>query len=912
MSVYSWGSNRSGQLGHSLADRAHGSPESLSAFDGEAVRCAAGGDGHSLISTEFGHVYAFGRGTEGALGGSRLATAPREPRLVVELPDEAGVSVACGAHTSAAVTAAGDLYTWGLVHVELGRNAQEGTAVEGEGGAEAVAPANAGALTGLAAGRRAFAQDTVLQRVVQQSTEMWLRAEEDLNEELEEMARQGYEAADTDREYQGMLAVVTARRPVAIPRRAGIAGFVVEASCGWGHVMARCSDGSVFGCGYNDRGQLGLGHRINTATFERLSFFSDNNLFALQIACGQQHTLCRVLPAREREQAPQGGADLYVWGNGVLGQLGLGRRGVTKGRLTPCLHPQLQTRGSLGGVRHAAAGANHSLCVSRDGALFFFGHNEYGQGGSTRAAGRTDFDVDSQYRTFTPQRVQMPPHLRVARVSCGATFSLALSEDGEVYSFGWNEGGCLGRGTGHVSLAPLRVPSVGPPHTPPVVDIACGHIHAFCVAGSSDVLAPVLSRILTHSAPQDLRRRHREDVAIRAPNSPQLFLCHSFVLQARAPALAAQLGAAAEPFARLKAASDASAAAGPAALRGGAAAASRPSKASRAVMQLVREMDEKLLEQQRRRDAEQREFLGRGSSGSGGAEDAEERDGAEEEDLEALLSLVEVDAEDASPVTLRALLNYLYTDRLRCPAHKLHSLARLAAALQLPRLHALCARKARRAAPAEAAAEEASTFVEDLGACVEERGTADVAFVVEDAAARDAAEQQLAADLEEGAAAADGCAAMLERLRGGAPVLYAHRAVLELIPYFRALLSGNYVEGAAEDDVVRVDVSGFVEDGISMSALRRVMRFLYTGQRREVPSDDPQLAMGIAVAAGRIQLPLLLNHCERCLSLHIDDDPSNASTLLDFAKQFNLSRLRGRCALAMERMKPAGESKSFA
>lgn len=73
-------------------------------------------------------------------------------------------------------------------------------------------------------------------------------------------------------------------------------------------------------------------HRINTSEFKLVDYIS--NKFVLQVTCGQQHTVCRAVerdgPAVNAEaQHPlvgsEAGADVYVWGNGTLGQLGLGR-----------------------------------------------------------------------------------------------------------------------------------------------------------------------------------------------------------------------------------------------------------------------------------------------------------------------------------------------------------------------------------------------------------------------------------------------------------------------------------------------------------------------------------------------------------------------------------------------------------
>ena len=54
-----------------------------------------------------------------------------------------------------------------------------------------------------------------------------------------------------------------------------------------------------------------------------------NDKFVVQVACGQQHSVCRAVDRTGADvQTPlvgsDVGADVYVWGNGTLGQLGLG------------------------------------------------------------------------------------------------------------------------------------------------------------------------------------------------------------------------------------------------------------------------------------------------------------------------------------------------------------------------------------------------------------------------------------------------------------------------------------------------------------------------------------------------------------------------------------------------------------
>lgn len=55
--------------------------------------------------------------------------------------------------------------------------------------------------------------------------------------------------------------------------------------------------------------------------------------------------------------------DAYVWGNGILGQLGLGVRGSSKGRLRPTLVDALQQL-HPSGIADVGAGGNFTVAVT--------------------------------------------------------------------------------------------------------------------------------------------------------------------------------------------------------------------------------------------------------------------------------------------------------------------------------------------------------------------------------------------------------------------------------------------------------------------------------------------------------------------------------------------------------------------
>ena len=126
---------------------------------------------------------------------------------------------------------------------------------------------------------------------------------------------------------------------------------------------------------------------------------------------------------------------LWAWGTNLYGQLGVGS---TTRRDRP-----MQVSGLTGVVAVATRGA-HSLAVKSDGTVWAWGLNNYGQLGDGT---RTDRN--------TP--VQVPGLSDVVDVATSQGHSLALKRDGTVWAWGDNYYGQLGNGTKTQSLVPVQV-----------------------------------------------------------------------------------------------------------------------------------------------------------------------------------------------------------------------------------------------------------------------------------------------------------------------------------------------------------------------------------------------------------------------------------------------------------------------
>jgi alpha-tubulin suppressor-like RCC1 family protein len=117
--VWTWGDNRNGQLGDNTNTQRHAPVE---AYGLSNVVTIASGLYHMLALTSEGDVYAWGSNGQGQLGQNTVSmSSSNEPIQVSGLSNV--ISVSASAYSSAALTAGGEVYTWGDNEVgQLGRN----------------------------------------------------------------------------------------------------------------------------------------------------------------------------------------------------------------------------------------------------------------------------------------------------------------------------------------------------------------------------------------------------------------------------------------------------------------------------------------------------------------------------------------------------------------------------------------------------------------------------------------------------------------------------------------------------------------------------------------------------------------------------------------------------------------------
>ena len=138
--------------------------------------------------------------------------------------------------------------------------------------------------------------------------------------------------------------------------------------------------------------------------------------------------------------------------------------------------------GQIGSVTRAAISGNHSLVVTSSGQLYAFGNNGFGQLG--KIANVTPNPV--------PSLVTLPGQVGgVTQVAAGPYHSLVVTSSGQLYAFGYNYYGQLGNATNNGNPNPNPAPTlVGLPGAiGPVTQIAAGDLHSLALTSSGQLYA---------------------------------------------------------------------------------------------------------------------------------------------------------------------------------------------------------------------------------------------------------------------------------------------------------------------------------------------------------------------------------------------------------------------------------------
>ena len=186
---------------------------------------------------------------------------------------------------------------------------------------------------------------------------------------------------------------------------------IQQISCGMDFTVCIDEEGSVWSFGNNLHGQLGIGNKIMERTPQQIP-----NIPPMKsVSCGGYHTLLIT-----------NDSNLWSVGNNNHGQLFL------KNTIN-CVSPK---KTLFSNILKISSGTSHSLLQNQLGEIYVCGTNSHGQLG---------VNAKLNDNLIFPCRIEnCPPN--IIQIACGNNHTLFLDYDGNVFSAGDDEYGCLGIG----------------------------------------------------------------------------------------------------------------------------------------------------------------------------------------------------------------------------------------------------------------------------------------------------------------------------------------------------------------------------------------------------------------------------------------------------------------------------------
>ncbi|NDI35183.1 S-layer homology domain-containing protein [Chengkuizengella sediminis] len=211
---------------------------------------------------------------------------------------------------------------------------------------------------------------------------------------------------------------------------------MTQISLGDNHTVALDSEGKVYTWGNNEFGQLGLGDGVGEEINRPQKVENLSGKTIIQVSAGASHTV-----ALDSE------GTVFTWGNNSTGQLG---DNTTEQKNEPQEITIEVNDGVM--ITQVTTGRYHTVVLASDGTVYTWGENEYGQLGD---------DTIEQKNEPQEITVEVNDGAMIQEVSAGGLHTVALANDGTVYTWGNNESGQLGyQTTGDYQDIPQEVTSL--------------------------------------------------------------------------------------------------------------------------------------------------------------------------------------------------------------------------------------------------------------------------------------------------------------------------------------------------------------------------------------------------------------------------------------------------------------------
>eukprot|EP00094_Tigriopus_californicus_P004958 TCALIF_04774-PA protein Name:"Similar to nek8 Serine/threonine-protein kinase Nek8 (Danio rerio)" AED:0.11 eAED:0.12 QI:30/0.66/0.28/0.85/0.83/0.71/7/0/1060 len=216
-------------------------------------------------------------------------------------------------------------------------------------------------------------------------------------------------------------------------------------------ILMTCGDGSFGALGHGDWQSSGMPKLVETLL----------TIDVAAVACGPEHVV-----------VVGGKGDVYAWGRGKNGRLGLGHE-------EDCCTPQevkINTEEVF--IVNAKCGGNATMLLADNGSIYACGGNRYNRLGVDETRGLIMTKHIDQL--LVPTKVKSIK-MAIVEIAMSATHSVCLTDSGKVITFGRNSEAQLGRGHSRNSFQPDYVKALIDKE---VTMVSCGA--TFTVVGTNE------------------------------------------------------------------------------------------------------------------------------------------------------------------------------------------------------------------------------------------------------------------------------------------------------------------------------------------------------------------------------------------------------------------------------------------
>ena len=258
---------------------------------------------------------------------------------------------------------------------------------------------------------------------------------------------------------------------------------------GWEHNIFITDKGEIYSFGNNQFYQCGLPNKDNIAKIIKdptnISIFN-NNIKGISAACGNEHSL--ILSNTN---------EVYAFGNNEDGALGINDNKIKRYQFTKINFGKYTNK-----IKVISAGTIHNLALTNDNKLFSWGSSQGGQLGLPENYLLSQHGYKDSFFLSNPCLVQVPrgdkKYEEFIKIGCGEAHSVALTNSGKVYSWGFGSNGQLGLGFCEDSFEPGTGLFQSRKFTPElityledekIVDIKCGKTFTMFINNKNELYA---------------------------------------------------------------------------------------------------------------------------------------------------------------------------------------------------------------------------------------------------------------------------------------------------------------------------------------------------------------------------------------------------------------------------------------